>query len=133
MRAVYTQVIEGLFAALAKAQNKGEERGPRERLMRVARHYRMYAAQHPNVYVLAMTNTEDDFRPDEDLLVRMVLPIQEMMADLVGEDRSLAALRGLTALIHGYVTLEIAGQLRRGGDLNATYKEVVNAYLDGWA
>lgn len=133
MRAVYTQVIEGLFAALDEAQSKDEEREPHERLIQIADAYRVYAEQHPNVYVLAMTNTEDAFRPDEDLLARMVLPIQEIMADLVGEVRSLAALRGLTALIHGYVTLEIAGQLRRGGDLEATFSEVVAAYLDGWA
>ncbi len=48
-------------------------------------------------------------------------------------ERSLTALRSLLALAQGFVTLELGGQLRRGGDLDAAYAESVRVLLDGWA
>jgi hypothetical protein len=54
------------------------------------------------------------------------------MAEIAGEAYSLTALRGLLALIHGFVVLEINQQLRRGGNLDAAYQESLAAYLAGW-
>ena len=71
-------------------------------------------------------------RPDEAYMVQLITPVQELMAALVGEAESLTALRGAYALVHGYVMLELNEQLRRGGDLEAVYQEVIRAYLRGW-
>jgi hypothetical protein len=55
------------------------------------------------------------------------------MAEITGEAESLPALRGLLALMHGFVMLELAQQFRRGGDLDAAYDKAVRAYLNGWS
>jgi hypothetical protein len=62
----------------------------------------------------------------------MALPLQALMSAVSGPEDSLAALRGAMALVHGFVLLELHGQLRRGGDLAVDFDTVVRAYLRGW-
>jgi len=106
---------------------------PFEKMRQLALSYRSFAHAHPTVYGLMYTNTVDDLRPDEDELEQGVLPLQALMAQHTDDDNSLPALRGLMALIHGYLMLEIAGQYRRGGDLDETFIQVIEAYLHGWS
>jgi hypothetical protein len=58
--------------------------------------------------------------------------LQRIIALLVGEARSLDALRGLWAVLHGYAILAIQGQFQRGGNLESGMLRAVEAYLDGW-
>ncbi len=94
--------------------------------------YRSFAHQHPHGYMLAMANGNGAQRPEEDVLLQMVLPIQAIMAQITGEAQSLPALRGALALVHGYVLLELNDQLQRGGDLAEDFELSVAAYLRGW-
>lgn len=105
---------------------------PHEQIAALLLAYRSFAHAHPNCYILAFTNSDDNLRPDEDLLEQMVLPIQELMTAVSGSENSLAALRGAMALVHGFVMLELHNQLRRGGDLSAAFEAAVHAYLRGW-
>lgn len=105
---------------------------PAQRLLLGAKALYAYAHQHPVTYMLAFRNTEDDLRPDEDAAEQSVLPLQAIMAQISGEADSLAALRGLQALAHGFISLTLAGQYRRGGDLDAHFEQAVEAYLRGW-
>ena len=59
--------------------------------------------------------------------------VQEIMARISGAENSLAALRGSLALTHGFITLELNGQFRRGGDLSETFDQIIRAYLAGWS
>ncbi|MCP4420407.1 MAG: TetR/AcrR family transcriptional regulator [Chloroflexi bacterium] len=103
-----------------------------EQLLALLLAYRSFAHMQPNCYILAFTNNDDALRPDEDLLEQMVLPIQELMTVVSGPENSLSALRGAMALVHGFVMLELHNQLRRGGDLSASFEAAVQAYLRGW-
>ncbi|MCA9917217.1 MAG: TetR/AcrR family transcriptional regulator [Anaerolineales bacterium] len=98
----------------------------------IMRSYRAFALAHPHTYVLAFTNTEEALRPDEDVLEQLALPLQELITAVSGPEKSLAALRGAMALVHGFVMLELHGQLRRGGDLGVDFETAVHAYLNGW-
>ena len=66
------------------------------------------------------------------MLLERATAVQQIMGQISGEANSLPALRGSLALTHGFVTLELNGQFRRGGDLAAQFTEIVNAYLRGW-
>lgn len=103
-----------------------------ERLTRLALAYRTFAHAHPRRYSFAFNTTQPDQRPDPAELLQLVLPLQAMTATLVGEPNALDALRGLLALMHGYISLELNQQLQRGGDLGATYERIVSVYLQGW-
>lgn len=103
-----------------------------EQLAALLHAYRHFAHEHPHSYLLAFTNTDEALRPDAALLEQMVLPIQTLMTAVSGPEQSLAALRGAMALVHGFVLLELHGQLRRGGDLAQDFDTAVQAYLRGW-
>ena len=128
--AVNLATLAEMFAMMdeAAAASSGE---PEEKLLAIFLSYRAFAHAHPRRYLLVYHENED-YRSDEDLLVQMVLPVQGIMAELTGEERSLSALRGALALVHGFVLLEINNQLRRGGDLDEAFRASVQAYLRGW-
>jgi len=105
---------------------------PVDQIMEAARRYRTFAHKNAAVYGMLFTNTIDDLRPDPEANVRLILPYQNLMAAICGEQNALAALRGYLALMHGYVMLELAEQLRRGGDLTVAYEASMRAYLEGW-
>ena len=128
LRAVNTVTNDRLFDVFSETLARSPD-DPSERLLALAMAYRRFAHANPRTYQLLFTTP--DLRPDEDLLVRMVLPIQAIMADLSGEERSLSALRGILALMHGFVMLELNDQLRRGGSLEEAYVQSVEAYLAG--
>ena len=131
LQAVNLLTLQQLFAEIdgALQANTG---GPAERLLAVAQTLRGFAHAHPHTYVSTMTAQVSVTRPDEDLLVQMALPIQAVMAQISGPDRSLSALRGLLALAHGFSMLELHNQLQRGGDLDAAFADFVVADLNGW-
>jgi AcrR family transcriptional regulator len=130
LRALNTLTTQNITAAMQEAAAPGG--GARQRLLRMAGAWRAFSRAYPVTYALAFTNTHPDLRPDERLLEALAIPIQQVMASISGEENSLAALRGLWALIHGFVMLELSGQFRRGGDLEEAYMRSVEAYLDGW-
>ncbi len=103
-----------------------------ECLVEMAIAYRQYAHTHPVCYELAMSSNPE-IKPPQDVQVQLILPLQDLFAQLTGDNDSLAALRGAFALLHGWVSLEINQQLRRGGDLSAHFEQSFRAYLAGWA
>ncbi len=131
LRQVNLTFLEGLFAVMESAAQ--ETPSPEAQMMAVMHAYRRYAHDHPRLYLMSFAYRVDALRPDEDLLVRMVLPLQAAMAEISGAAQSLAALRGALALLHGFVMLELTDQLRRGGDLDAAFDQSARAYLAGWS
>lgn len=130
LRAVNEATFRGLFAAITPLLDTPGTAN--QRIMAIAVAYRAYAHRHPVTYGLAYTNTIAELRPDPAEQEQAVLPFQALLAEISGESDSLPALRGLLALMHGFVMLELAGQLQRGGDLQAAYIQSIRAYLAGW-
>ncbi len=129
LRAVNTVTTQRLVAALRTAATDDD---PEQRLLEIARVYRDFAHAYPHTYALAFTNALPEIRPDAQQLEQLALPLQAMMVPISGPEASLAALRGIWAIIHGFVMLELSGQFQRGGDLPAAFIQAVQAYLRGW-
>lgn len=104
----------------------------RRQMLVMAHTWRDFARAYPAAYALAFADPDPELRPDERLMEALAIPLQQIMAGISGEKDSLAALRGLWALLHGFVLLEQSGQFRRGGDLGAAFHQSVEAYLNGW-
>jgi AcrR family transcriptional regulator len=129
LREVNTETSKRLFAELYPVI---EEPIPSiERARNLAHQYRAFAHRHRHTYSLLFTNNTDDFRPDDAQQVQAVLPLQHLIADLTGETQSLPALRGLVALLHGFVMLEFSQQLRRDSNLDDAFRFSVDTYLHG--
>ena len=131
LQAVIEQTYRSLFQAYQEALVTTPE-GAKERLKALFHAHRDFALANPNTYILAYTATDPELRTDPGYLEGQAVIIQRIMAQISGEDQSLAALRGALALVHGFVMLELKEQLQRGGDLSATFDACVNAYLRGW-
>jgi AcrR family transcriptional regulator len=129
LRAVNTVTTQRLVGALRAAATDDD---PEKRFLGIARVYRDFAHTYPNTYALAFANTQPEIRPDAQQLEQLALPLQAMMVPISGPGESLAALRGVWALIHGFVMLELSGQFQRGGDLSAAFNQAVQANLRGW-
>jgi AcrR family transcriptional regulator len=129
LQAVNTLTIQELFAVYEVALRDAPQ-APQARVLAICRAHRAFAHANRRTYTLAFSNAIPAQRPPDELLEQLVLPVEALLADVVG--RALSALRGLLALMHGFVMLEINDQLRRGGDLTATFEAAVAAYLAGW-
>lgn len=133
LREVNLRTIEQLIAALKASvisQDEGDPPTPSHQLVLIMQAYRAFIHSNPNRYRLVF-NGNDTQRPNDDQLVQLVLPIQAVVAELVGQAPSLTVLRGAMALVHGFSLLEINSILRRGGDLNSDFEKVVDAYVAG--
>lgn len=131
LRAVNERTFERLFEAYNAAMRESGD-DPQDRVWAVFRGHRAFAHANPITYVMAFSASNPDERVDPKKLVDLVLPIQEIMAAIVGQARSLTALRGALALVHGFVMLELSNQLQRGGDLEEAYEAALETYLRGW-
>ena len=131
LHAVIEETYLQLFTAYDKAlESSGSS--PEEKLLTILdAHYR-FAHANPRSYILAYTAADADQLNNPDMLLQKAIQIQVIIKEIAGEGNSLTALRGLLALVHGFVMLELNGQLRRGGDLQQTLQDAVRAYLRGW-
>ena len=132
LAAVNTLTGQQLFAAFDRALSAAPNE-PAERLLAVFRAQREFAQANPHCYILLFTTTETAERANEQLMEQLALPLEELIGRLADSERALDALRGALALVHGFVMLELHGQFRRGGDLEAAFEAATTAYLAGWS
>ena len=123
----YLRIFEAYDTALASAGDN-----PVDQIVKLSQAHRSFAHANPNTYMLAYTIPNPELPSNPDMLLERAISIQQIMLQISGEENSLSALRGLLALSHGFATLELNGQLRRGGDLSETFDTVILAYLRGW-
>lgn len=130
LRALNLQTVQQMVESMDGEDMPSDD--PLEQLVKMIGRYRAYALANPLCYTLAFASTAPELRPDPAVLEALAIPLQQKVARITGQAESLTALRGAWALVHGYVLLEIHGQFQRGGDLAATFEQVVRGYLAGW-
>ncbi|MFW2513769.1 TetR/AcrR family transcriptional regulator [Demequina sp. SO4-13] len=86
-------------------------------LPELARALRAWARAHPAAFTLAMSG-----RATQESLNAASEPILRMGARLASEQHALAAARLVTAWCTGFLTMELAGAFRLGGDLDESFE-----------
>jgi hypothetical protein len=61
----------------------------------------------------------------------MGMPVVGAMTGIVGEREALEAARTVVAWAHGFVSMELAGAFRLGGDLEVAYAYGIDSILAG--
>jgi AcrR family transcriptional regulator len=112
-------------------QTVAETPDPRADLRVVAMAYRTFVHENPNGYRLLFADLPPGASPDPGTLAAMGLPVVQAMIRLVGEADALEAARTVVAWAHGFVSMELAGAFRLGGDLEAAYTYGIEAILAG--
>jgi AcrR family transcriptional regulator len=94
---------------------------PRDDLRAIAAAFRVWAHGSPAAYTLLTSRVPEEWRVDQELNLRTSEAIRRSIAQLVGEERTLGAARTFVAFAHGFVSLEIAGTFRLGGEPSSAY------------
>ncbi len=128
IRTIADAVTEDLGRALRQAVSSGD---PRTDLRRAANAYRTFVQANPNGYGLLFAHLAPELQPDPISVAETGRPLVEAMTVLVGPDEALGAARTVAAWAHGFVSMELAGAFRLGGDLDAAYESGIAAILAG--
>ncbi|MGO9983887.1 MAG: TetR/AcrR family transcriptional regulator [Rhodomicrobium sp.] len=128
LRAVETQLFQELGASLAKASSESREG---EAAKRMAYAYRDFARRNPGAYALMFTSG----LPEEQAAsIRRAAaqPVLDLLCRRLGDaNAALSGARAFTAFCHGFVSMELAGAFRLGGDIEAAFAEGVEVLLAG--
>jgi AcrR family transcriptional regulator len=92
--------------------------------------FRAFAHANPRAYELLFANVPPDARGPEDLNALAASPVLELAQRLVGPKRALEAARLMTAFAHGFVSMELSGAFRLGGDVDTAYHYGVDVLVD---
>ena len=106
---------------------------PGDALHAIAHVFRAFAHGHPRAYELLFMNLPADARPPDAMTSQAAAPLLEVTTRLVGRERALEAARLVTAFAHGFVSMELSGAFRLGGDVDAAYQYGIGVLVDALA
>lgn len=102
---------------------------PGSELEALAAAFREWASRSPAAYGLLTAPALDAWRAHDEVNARVSSAIRDAVRRLVGEERALAAARTFVAFAHGFVSLELAGGFRLGGDVSEAYRYGVRTLI----
>ncbi|QJR37691.1 TetR/AcrR family transcriptional regulator [Gemmatimonas groenlandica] len=85
--------------------------------------YRTFAHESPQHYQHMMSAQTSQLASIDHVRAQAAAPVLAYLAPIVGRARALTVARLLTAYLHGYVTMELTGAFRLGGDPAADFAE----------
>ena len=115
-------VTEDVARQLADATNATIGSGdPRRDLAALAHAFRSFAHAQPKAYALIFGALPDAWRPDPATLAPASAAVLSTAASLAGPHRALEGARTIVAWAHGFVSMELAGAFRLGGDVDEAF------------
>ena len=127
LRAAEIEVIKDLEAVL-RASIRG--RTARARIVSLANAYRGFAKSQPHRYELLYSR---NIAGDPELAAASRSGVQPLFDELraagVPDARLLTLARTLTAFMHGFVSMELVGAFRLGGDLERDFQDSLATIL----
>lgn len=125
--AITTATLEDLGERLAPLSHDPDaSAGLRE----MALAYRAFAWANPRAFELLYMNLPLDSRPSVEDTARATAPVLALAERLVGPERALEAARLITAFANGFISMELAGAFRLGGDVERSYRYGVDVLVD---
>ncbi len=115
------RVSTAIAAELGVALREAVSGDPEADLAAMANAYRRYALAHPRAYRLLFGPVPDAWRISDALNENMSSALLGTAAALAGEEHALEAARLVVAWAHGFVSMELAGAFRLGGDVDAAF------------
>ncbi|HEX6235021.1 MAG TPA: WHG domain-containing protein [Jiangellaceae bacterium] len=115
-------VVEGIAGEIADRLDAAASTGDAlEDLRSMAHALRAYAHAHPTAYGLLFAQLPIGARPDLEHLARTSAAIVRTTTSLAGPDVALEAARTVVAWAHGFISMELGGAFRLGGDVDRAY------------
>jgi AcrR family transcriptional regulator len=118
VRLIANDVAEELTAELEAAATRGN---PRANLRAIAVAFRAWAIAHPEAYHLLFDRLPEGERVDPEVNARSAAALLRTAGELAGEAHALEAARTVVAWANGFLSMELAGAFRLGGDTDAAF------------
>ena len=103
---------------------------PASALRRMASAVRAFAAANPRAYELVFLGQSEESRPAAERTAAATAPVLSVVERMVGRERALDAARLMTAFTHGFVSMELNGTFRLGGDIDEAFRYGVDVLID---
>ncbi len=114
-------VTEDVARQLAEAITGASSENPAADLPALASAFRSFAHANPRAYSLMFGPLPDVWRPDLDSLAPANEAVMRTAGALAGTDRALEGARLIAAWAHGFVSMELAGAFRLGGNVDEAF------------
>lgn len=114
-------VTEDVARELAETITAASSGDPARDLPDLASAFRRFAHAHPRAYSLVFGPLPDAWRPDLGSLAPANEAMMRTAASLVGTEHALEGARLVVAWAHGFVSMELAGAFRLGGDVDEAF------------
>jgi AcrR family transcriptional regulator len=128
VRRISNDVATELAADLDAASGSGDARAD---LREIARTARAFALGHPRGYALLFAPLPEEWRIDPAVNVEISQILVAAAQRIVGPELALDAARTVVAWFHGFVSLELAGGFRLGGDVDAAFDFGIDRIIRG--
>lgn len=103
----------------------------RQALWAAAQSYRSFAKANPGIYQLILPADEPDSEVERMGWNSVSLLLLILASFGLEGDDALHVVRGFRSLAHGFVSLELAGGFGLDLDMDQSFEQLFNAYLDG--
>lgn len=118
VRLIAQDVTDDLGATLTGAAVTGD---PRADLRAIAVAFRAWAHAHPGSFALLFARQPDSWRLEPEAGGGALEAMFRAIAALAGPDQVLEAARTVVAWASGFVSMELAGAFRLGGDVDTAF------------
>ena len=103
-----------------------------EAIVAVANAYRAYARETPGRYAFTLQAPEPGDQELQAMAKQLVDVLQAVLAPYrLGQEDAIHAIRGLRSIVHGFISLEVAGGFGMPVDLDASFHWLINAFIAG--
>jgi AcrR family transcriptional regulator len=104
---------------------------PARAIRLVADRYRAFAKKSPGAYQLLFNRLLPEALPTAEANAAGAAGLVRLVERLVGAEHGLEGARLLTAFAHGFVSMELAGAFRIGGDIDGAYRFAIDTIVSG--
>ena len=128
---IYALRVHALITLDEDLRNAMSGKIGREALLAAAQSYRSFAHANPGIYQLTIPAGETDSEIER--MGRNTISLLLLMLGSfgLGGDEALHVIRGFRSLLHGFVSLELAGGFGLDLDLDESFHRLIEVYTDG--
>ena len=103
-----------------------------EAIFALANAYRAYAREAPGRYALTVQAPDPGDQEVQALAQQLVDVVRAVLAPYrLSEEDAIHAIRGLRSIVHGFISLEVAGGFAMPVDLDASFHWLINLFIAG--
>ena len=129
LAAVSIDTLLDLQVSLEKVIRAGSVRANLERMGGA---YRTFAKTNPRAYQLIYAESQASSDSEPELAARLAASaaLLSILRKAIGEQKALLGARTVVAFVHGFVSMEMSGVFRFGGDIDAAFAFGIATILD---